>query len=157
MEAAISTANQAAQEIGAVVQGTRRKAQLISSIPMVIRCVNPAETQEARELARASVVKVLQDCRSALPDVESLFILDDKGTITAALNPAVVGESRASRPCFQGVMQGKALAEGPLMSVATGKPAYTIINPIMAGGKAVGAIVVNIDLGSLHANVIAGL
>lgn len=149
IEAAKMAASKASSEISEVLQGSQHSLQIVRSIPMVMRSLNPAATEEERQLARTNLVKVLQDAASSLPNVKNIFILDASATIIASSTTTVIGESRADRSYISTLMRGEAAFEGPILSRVTGRVAFNIVVPVFVNGKVVGGVVGNIDLETL--------
>lgn len=149
IEAAKMAASKASSEISGVLQGSEHSLQIVRSIPMVMRSLNPAVTEEERQLARTNMVKVLQDAVSSLPNIKNIFILDASATIIASSTSKVVGESRADRTYIRTVMRGESTFEGPIISRVTGKAAFNIVVPVFVNGKVEGAVVGNVDLEAL--------
>ncbi|WP_151737309.1 methyl-accepting chemotaxis protein [Paenibacillus tengchongensis] len=88
----------------------------------------------------------LAEVAASSQGVQSLIVLDAKGTIVAGSNQDTIGESRADREYFQQALKGEAFISDALLSKSTGKLIIAFAHPIKNNnGKVIGVYSTNVD------------
>lgn len=127
-----------------VVQGQMRRLEYLPATlqlhPDVQALLRQPDVPERQEAAQA----YLRRLNAHLGSV-SVQVLDAKGQVRAASDPALVGLEQANRPYVQDALAGRVGRHFAIGS-PDGRPGYFVSHPVHAGSQVVGVAVVQIGL-----------
>jgi C4-dicarboxylate-specific signal transduction histidine kinase len=122
--------------------------------PAVVRVAEEGDAPNATD--HAGALAVLGSIAQRNPDIQTVGIMDSRGTFLLDVDPASVGESGPQYDFFQQAMQGREFISGVRISGVTGKPALYHSVPIRnAAGDVVGVLRARSSLSTVTDTVLA--
>lgn len=102
------------------------------------------ETPRAEELEKAN--KLMQEFMKTYDIYDSITLIDRTGKVVAHPNPEVIGLDLSTRSYFKLGMQGQNNISNVIKSKVTGRPIFTIAEPMKLHGEVIGVLTSCIEL-----------
>lgn len=80
------------------------------------------------------------------PSIDSLIVLDEKGSVAASVNPGELNDERGQAGYFPKAINGVQTLDGPLVMPFSGEKAFVIATPIRDNGRITGVLVGSINM-----------
>ena len=80
------------------------------------------------------------------PSIDTLIVLNERGTVAASVNPGELDADRGQAGYFPKAINGVQTLDGPLVMPFSGEKAFVIATPIHDGGRITGVLVGSINM-----------